>query len=87
MKVLVSAFKQEKVQVGASSVIGLADGSFAALVHTGGGAPEAELPRLRGHDPGEAAEADRVGAGQQLGPVLRPVIAAWAVPPVDMMAA
>ena len=61
------------------------DGSFAALVHTGGGAPEAELPRLRGHDPGEAAEADRVGAGQQLGPVLRPVIAAWAVPPVDMV--
>ena len=50
----------------------------------GGGLPEAELPRLGGHDPGEAAEADRVGAGQQLGPVLRPVIAAC-VAPVDMV--
>ena len=46
--------------------------------------PEAELPRLGGHDPGEAAEADRVGAGQQLGPVLGPVIAAC-VAPVDMV--
>ena len=37
--------------------------------------PEAELPGVSGDDPLEARDADGVGAGEQLGAPLAPVIA------------
>ena len=37
--------------------------------------PEAELPGICGDDPLEAGYADGVGAGEQLGAALTPVIA------------
>ena len=37
--------------------------------------PEAELPGVCGDDPLEAGDADGVGAGEQLGAALSPVIA------------
>ena len=40
-------------------------------------APEAELPGVRGDDPLEAGDADCVGAGEQLGAVLGPVITTY----------